>query len=57
MSTEHLLPVADQKNNTIHLSASQALPGANCMTFYATRACVGHGGKTGHPGYTDAGEA
>lgn len=57
MSTEHLLPVADQKNNTIHLSASQALPGANCVTFYATRACVGHGGKTGHPGYTGAGEA
>lgn len=29
----------------------------NCVAFYVTGACVGHGGKTGHSGYTGAGEA
>lgn len=41
MSAEHLLPVADQKNNIIRLSAAQALAGANSVVFYATGAIVG----------------
>lgn len=40
MSTEHFLPVADQKNNIIRLSAAQALAGANSVVFYATGAIV-----------------
>ena len=42
MSTEHYLPVADQKNNIIRLSAAQALAGANSVVFYATGAIVGN---------------
>jgi hypothetical protein len=42
MSAEHFLPVADQKNNIIRLSAAQALAGANSVVFYATGAIVGN---------------
>lgn len=42
MSTEQFLPVADQNNNIIRLSAAQALAGANSVVFYATGAIVGN---------------
>ena len=42
MSTEPFLPVADQNNNIIRLSAAQALAGANSVVFYATGAIVGN---------------
>ena len=42
MSAEHFLPVADQKNNIIRLSAAQALADANSVVFYATGAIVGN---------------
>ena len=42
MSTEPFLPVAEQNNNIIRLSAAQALAGANSVVFYATGAIVGN---------------
>jgi len=40
MPAEHFLPVEEQKNNIIRLSAAQALAGANSVVFYATGAIV-----------------
>ncbi|WP_318370289.1 MFS transporter [Enterobacter sp.] len=42
MTAEHTLPVAEQNNNIIRLSAAQALAGANSVVFYATGAIVGN---------------
>lgn len=42
MTAEHVLPVAEQSNNIIRLSAAQALAGANSVVFYATGAIVGN---------------
>ncbi|WP_313448722.1 MFS transporter [Atlantibacter hermannii] len=41
MTTEHVLPTAEQNNNIIRLAAAQALAGANSVVFYATGAIVG----------------
>lgn len=41
MTTEHVLPAAEQNNNIIRLAAAQALAGANSVVFYATGAIVG----------------
>ncbi|WP_039054799.1 MFS transporter [Enterobacter sp. Bisph1] len=42
MTAELTLPVAEQNNNIIRLSAAQALAGANSVVFYATGAIVGN---------------
>lgn len=42
MSSETLLPLAQQKNNIARLATAQALAGANSVVFYATGAIVGN---------------